>query len=79
MLSKHERYHGLGKDALVIVFSRNTNAIHGLGMDALVIVFSRNTNAIYGLGMDALVIVFSALVIVCSRNTSLNMVWAWML
>ena len=27
MLSKHDRYHGLGMDALVTVCSRNTNAI----------------------------------------------------
>ena len=27
MLSKHERYYGLGMDALVIVCSRNTNVI----------------------------------------------------
>ena len=27
MLSKHERYYGLGMDALVTVCSRNTNAI----------------------------------------------------
>ena len=46
MPSKHDRYYGLGMDALVIVCSRNTNAIYGLGMDALVIVCSRNTNVI---------------------------------
>ena len=27
MLAKHERYHGLGMDALVTVCSRNTNVI----------------------------------------------------
>ena len=127
MLLKHERYHGLGTDALVIVCSWSTNVIivwarcsghrmlfkheryHGLGMDAPVIVCSRNTNVImvsawmlwspyaletrtlswlghgcsgpcmvlehqryYSLGMDALVIV-------CSWNTNVIMVWAWML
>ena len=51
MLSKHERYYGLGMDALVTVCSRNRNVImvwacmlskheryYGLGMDVLVFV-----------------------------------------
>ena len=46
MLSKHERYYGLGMDALVSVDSGNTNVYYGLGMDALVSVGSRNTNVI---------------------------------
>ena len=126
MLSEHERYCGLGMDALVIVCSRNTNFGHG----CTVIVCSRNTNVImvwewmhllshalgtrtllwfghgctsnrmlaeheryYGLGMVALFIVCSVIVcfgtrtllwfghgcaIVCSRNTNVIMVWAWM-
>ena len=40
MLSKHERYYGLGMDALVIVCSGNTSCYYGLGMDALVNVCS---------------------------------------
>ena len=145
MLLEHERCYGLGMDALVIVYSRNTNVImvwawmlwssyalgartlswcghgcsghrmlseherhYGLGMDALVTVCSCSTNVImvwawilwssyalgtrtlswlvhgcfycmrleheryHGVGMDALVIV-------CSSNTSVIMVWAWML
>ena len=46
MLSKHERYYGLGMDALVIVCSSKHERYDGLGMDALVIVCSRNTNVI---------------------------------
>ena len=46
MLLEHERYSGLGMDALVIVCSWNTNVIYGLGMDALVMVCSWNTNVI---------------------------------
>ena len=46
MLSKHERYYGLGMDALVIVWSSKHERYYGLGMDALVIVCSRNTNVI---------------------------------
>ena len=47
MLSKHERYDGLGMDALVInrMLSKNERYCVS-GMDALVIVCSRNTNAI---------------------------------
>ena len=48
MHSEHERYYGLGLDALVIGLP---NALEherddGLGMDAMVIVCTRNTNAI---------------------------------
>ena len=146
MLLEHERYYGLGMDAVVTVCSWNTNVImvwawmlwspyalgtrtllcfwHGccghrmlleheryyaFGMAALATICSWNTNVImvwawtlgspyalgtrtllwfghgccghrmlleherqYGLGMDALVSV-------CSWNTNVNMVWAWML
>ena len=71
MLSKHERYYGLGMDALVTVCSRNTNAIlwfgHGCAGQRMLLKHERY----YGLGMDALVTV-------CSRNTNVIMVWAWM-
>ena len=130
MPSEHERYHGLGMDALVIVCSRNTNDLmvwewmhllsYALRTRTLLwlghgcaIVCSRNTNVIMvwawshyfwyafgtrtllwfghgrtifgmlseherysGLGMVALFIVGS--VIVCSQNTNIIMVWAWM-
>ena len=126
MLSAHERYYGLGMDALVTVCSRNTNAImvwawmlwspyalgtrtllwfehgcfghrmlsaheryYGLSMDALVSVCSRRTNVImvwawmlwsaYALGTRTLLWFGDALVSVCSRNTNVIMVWAWML
>ena len=89
MVLEHERYYGLGTDALVIARSWNTN----MGMDALRPVCSWNTNVTWvwawnGLGMDALRLV-------CSWNTLLGfgygcsdpyapetqtlMVWAWML
>ena len=44
MLSKHERYSGLGMAALVTVCSRKHKRDYGLGMDALITVCSRNTN-----------------------------------
>ena len=48
---------------------------YGLGMVALFWYFSEHERY-YGLGMVALFIVCS--VIVCSRNTNIIMVWAWM-
>ena len=90
VLSKHERYYGLGMDAPVIVCSRNTNVImvwawmlqlpcaletrtllwfgHGCSSYRMLSKHER----CYGLGMDAPVTV-------CSRNTNVIMVWAWML
>ena len=90
MLFEHERYHGLGMDALVIVCSSNTNVImarawmlwssyalrtrtlswlgHGCSGHRMLFEHERS----HGLGMDALVIV-------CSSNTNVLMVWAWML
>ena len=71
MLWKHERYYGLGMDALVSACSRNTNVIwfgHGCSRERMLSKHARY----YGLGMDALV---SA----CSGNTNAIMVWAWML
>ena len=88
MRSKHKRYYGLGMDALVIVCSRNTHVMwsgHGCTGN----VCSRNTHVMWsghgctgnrmlskqegyhGLDMDALVTV-------CSGNTNVIMVWAWM-
>ena len=51
MLSKHERYYGLGMDALVTVCSMllEHERNYGLGMDALVTVCSWNTNGIMDL------------------------------
>ena len=47
MRLEHERYCGLGTDALVNVCSWNTvAAAQGLGMDALVSVCPWNTNVI---------------------------------
>ena len=90
MLAKHERNYVLGMDALVIVCSRNTNVSmiwawmlwssyvlgtrtelcfgHGCSGERMLSKHERN----YVLGMDALVIV-------CSRNTNVIMIWAWML
>ena len=75
MISEHERYHGLGMDAFVIVCSSNTNVIvvwawsHFFGMLS-------EHERYYGLGMVAQFMVCS--VIVCSRNTNIIMVLAWM-
>ena len=90
MLLEHERYYGLGMDAVVIVCSRNMNVImvwtwmlwspYALGTRTL-LWFGHGCSGnrmlskherYYGLGMDALVIV-------CSRNMNVIMVWAWML
>ena len=90
MLSEHERYYGLRLDALVSACSRNTNVImvwawmlwsacalgtrvllwfeHGCFGQRMLSEHERY----YGLSMDALVSV-------CSRNTNVIMVWAWML
>ena len=47
MLSKHERYYGLGMDALVSGCSRNTHVnYYGSGKDALVSGCCRNMNVI---------------------------------
>ena len=46
MLSKHERYYGLGMDALVIVCLSKHERYYGLGMDALVSVCSPKTHDI---------------------------------
>ena len=109
MHSEHERFYGLGMDALVIGCTENANVILLLGMDALVLGCTGNTNVIvvyawmlwlshalgtrtllwfghecsgyrmlwehewyYGLGMDALVIG-------CTGNTNVIVVYAWML
>ena len=89
MRSQHGRSSGLGMDALFTVCSRNTNAIvvwawmrvlshalgtrtlswfgHGFTCNRMLAEHERS----YCLGMDALVLV-------CSRNTNVIMVWAWM-
>ena len=88
MLSEHERYHGLGMDALVTVCSWNTNVFR-VWARMLWSSYAARTllwfghgcsghrmlpehERYHGLGMDALVIV-------CSRNTNVIMAWAWML
>ena len=90
MLSKHERCYGFGMDAPVTVCSRNTNVTmvwawmlqlscaletrtllwfgHGCSSYRMLSKHER----CYGFGMDAPVTV-------CSRNTNVIMVWAWML
>ena len=68
MLSKHERYYGLGMDALVIACSTLLWFGHGCSRYRMLSKHERY----YGLGMDALVIV-------CSRKANVIMVWASML
>ena len=90
MLLEHERYYGLGMDATVTVCSWNTNVIsvwawvlwsprafgtrtfswfgHGCSGQRMLLEHER----FYGLGMGATVPV-------CSWNTNVIMVWAWML
>ena len=90
MLLEHKRQYGLGMDALVTVCSWNTNVIkvwawmlgspyalgtgtlswfgHRCSGHSMLLKHERH----YGFGMDALVIV-------CSWNTNVIMVWAWML
>ena len=71
MLLEHERNYGLGMDALVMEWFRNTNRVsfgHGCSGDGMLLEHEEN----YGLGMDALVME-------CSWNTKGIMVWAWML
>ena len=71
MLLEHERYHGLGMDALVTVCSWNMNVMM-VWARMLWSSYALEHERYHGLGMDALVIV-------CSRNTNVIMVWAWML
>ena len=90
VLLEHERYHGLGMGASATVCSRNTNVImvwawmlwqpyalgtrtlswfgHGCSGNRMLLEQERY----HGFGMDALATV-------CSRNTNVIMVWAWML
>ena len=68
MLSKHERFYGLGMDALVSVCSTFLWLGHGCPGNRTLSKHKRH----HGLGMDALV---SA----CSRNTNVILVGAWML
>ena len=90
MHSERERYYGSGMDALVIGCTRNTKVVmvwawmlllsDALGTRTL-LWFGHGCSGYrmhsehercYGLGMDALVIG-------CTRNTNVVMVWAWML
>ena len=90
VLGEHERYHGLGMDALATVCSGNTNVImvwawaqwqpyalgtrtlswfgHGCSGNRMLLEQERY----HGLGTDAVAAV-------CSGNTNVIMVWAWML
>ena len=87
MLFEHQRSYGLGMGALVTVCSRNTNVLmiwawvlwsaYALGTRTLLwfghgCYSDRMLLEHYGLGMDAAVTV-------CSWNTSVSTVWAWML
>ena len=90
MLLEHECYYGFGMDALVSVCSWNTNAVmvwawmlwsaYALGTRTLLWFghgcfgqrMLRERECRCGLGVDALVSV-------CSRNTNIIMVCAWML
>ena len=110
MLSEHERYHGLGTDALVTVCSSNRNVImvwawmlwssYALGTQTLSwFGHGCSGRSSYALGARTLLwfghgcsghrmlleqkryhgLRTDALVIVCSWNTNVIMVWAWML
>ena len=90
MLLEHERYHALGMDALAILCSWNTNVImvwawmlwqpyalgtrtlswfgHGRSGNGMLLEHERY----HALGMGAVATV-------CSWNTNVIMVWAWML
>ena len=82
MLLEHERYYGLGMNALIIECARTGTLFcfvnrmllehernYGLGMDALVTACSWNRNGILNLGIDALATA-------CSWNTNAIMAWA---
>ena len=104
MLLEHERYHGLGMDALATVCSWNTNVImvwawahcqpyalgtrtlswfgHGRIGNRMLLEHERY----HGLGNRMLLeheryhgLSMGALPTVCSGNTNVSMVWAWML
>ena len=60
MLSKHERYYGLGMDAAVSVCSRNTNVVLWFGRGCSGNRMLSKHERYYGLGMDAVVIVCSS-------------------
>ena len=94
MLSEHERYYGLGMDALVIVCPRNTNVIvvwewmhllsYALGTRTLL--WFGHGRAIYGMlseheryyGLGMVALFIVCSVSICFRNTNIIMVWAWM-
>ena len=71
MLLEHERYSGLGMDALIIECSATRMSFwfgHGCYSDRMLLEHRRH----YGLGMDATVTA-------CFWNTTAIVVWAWML
>ena len=71
LLLEHERYYGLGMDALIIECSATRMSFwfgHGCYSDRMLLEHKRY----YGLGMDATVTA-------CSWNTTAIVVWAWML
>ena len=71
MLLEHERYSGLGMDALIIECSATRMSLwfgHGCYSDRMLLEHRRH----YGLGMDATVTA-------CFWNTTAIVVWAWML
>ena len=86
MLSEHERYYGLGMDALAIVCSRNANVImvwewmhllsHALGTRTLL--WFGHGRTIFGMLSEHYVLGMVALFLVCFRNTNVIMVWAWL-
>ena len=90
MLSEHERYYGLGMDALVIVCSWNTNVIMAWArMLWSSYAHGARTLLWFGHGCSGHRMISEhehsyglgtdALVIVCSRSTNVIMAWAWML
>ena len=90
MLLEHERYCGLGKDALVTVCSWEHERYCGLGIDDLVTVCSGTPTLLWlghGCSGNRMLLEherycglgMDAVVTVCSWNTNVIMVWAWML
>ena len=66
---EHARYCGLGRDAIVIACSRNTNIIMS---------WAWMHYLSYALGTRTLLWCGHGCAIVCSRNTNVIMVWEWM-
>ena len=90
MLLKHERYYGLGMDALVSRCSRKTNVtMHWAWILWLAGALGTRTFLWFGHGCSGYHMLLKhehyyglgmdALVVVCCWNTNVVMVWAWML